>query len=91
MLFKQTAILFQKTNKTTQKSSMPRQKKYSEVSQYDPKIHTKTKGGLGFGMKKNSKDKKYDSSGLQLIDVFRWEVPEHLREAYEEMKKEKNA
>jgi hypothetical protein len=42
-------------------------------------------------MKKNAKDKKYDSSGLQLIDVFRWEVPEHLREAYEEMKKEKNA
>ena len=67
---------------------MPRQKKYSEVSQYDPKIHTKTKGGLGFGMKKNNKEKKYESSGLQLIDVFRWEVPAHLREAYEEMKKE---
>jgi hypothetical protein len=89
MLYKQTAILFRRTNKTTQKNNMPRQKKYSDVSQYDPKIHTKTKGGLGFGMKKNTKnDKKYESSGLQLIDVFRWEVPENLKDAYEEMKKE---
>ena len=40
-------------------------------------------------MKKNTKnDKKYESSGLQLIDVFRWEVPENLKDAYEEMKKE---
>lgn len=63
-------------------------KKYSDVSQYDPKIHTKTKGGLGFGMKKNVQDKKYECSGLHLIDVFNWEVPEHLKEQYEEMKKE---
>ena len=68
---------------------MPKQTKYSDVSQYDPKIHTKTKGGLGFGMKKNANnDKKYESSGLQLVDVFRWEVPENLKDAYEEMKKE---
>ena len=66
---------------------MPRQKKYSDVSQYDPKIHSKTKGGLGFGMKKNSKEKKYESSGLNLIKVFRWEVPEDLKEEYQDFLK----
>jgi len=81
-------MLFRKTNRTTQRKIMPRQKKYSDVSQYDPKIHTKTKGGLGFGMKKNTKEKKYESSGLHLIDVFKWEVPKHLKKAYEEMKLE---
>ena len=34
---------------------MTKSKKYSDHSQYDPKIHTKTKGGLGFGMKKGIK------------------------------------
>jgi len=66
---------------------LPRQKKYSDVSQYDPKIHSKTKGGLGFGMKKNSKEKKYESSGLNLIKVFRWEVPEDLKEEYQDFLK----
>ena len=67
---------------------VPRKTTNKNYTQYDPKIHTKTKGGHGFGMKKNTKAKKYDSSGLHLIDVFRWEVPKHLRKAYEEMKKE---
>jgi hypothetical protein len=70
------------------KTNKKQNKKYSEVSQYNPDIHTKTKGGLGFGMKKNVKSKKYDSSGLHLIDVFKWEVPKHLKKAYLEMKKE---
>jgi len=39
-------------------------------------------------MKKNTKEKKYESSGLHLIDVFKWEVPKHLKKAYEEMKLE---
>jgi hypothetical protein len=58
---------------------MRKRKKYSDVSQYDPKIHTKTKGGLGFGMKKGSKEVKGETSGLHLCKVFGWDVPEHLK------------
>lgn len=58
---------------------MPRRKQYSDVSQYDPKIHTKTKGGLGFGMKKNSKKIDGETSGLHLCKVFGWDIPEHLK------------
>lgn len=58
---------------------MPRRKQYSDVSQYDPKIHTKTKGGLGFGMKKNSKTIDGETSGLHLCKVFGWDIPEHLK------------
>jgi hypothetical protein len=52
---------------------------YSDVSQYDPKIHSKTKGGYGFGMKRGIKDDEYASSGVHLASVFGWEVPESLR------------
>jgi len=67
---------------------LPRKKvKYEDVSQYDPKIHTKTKGGLGFGMKKNFKQTSdFESSGLHLIEVFKWSVPPELKEKYKEFK-----
>ena len=51
---------------------------YQDESQYDPKRHTKTKGGLGFGMKKGVKDLDYENSGVNLASVFGWEVPENL-------------
>ena len=51
---------------------------YKDESQYDPKRHTKTKGGLGFGMKKGVKDLDYENSGVNLASVFGWEVPENL-------------
>ena len=51
---------------------------YKDESQYDPKRHTKTKGGLGFGMKRGVKDLDYENSGVNLASVFGWEVPEHL-------------
>ena len=51
---------------------------YKDESQYDPKRHTKTKGGLGFGMKKGVKDLDYENSGVNLASVFGWEVPEEL-------------
>jgi hypothetical protein len=53
--------------------------KYSEVSQYDPKIHSKTKGGYGFGMRRGIKEDEYAFSGVHLASVFGWEVPENLR------------
>ena len=63
---------------------MPKQRKrikkvqYKDESQYDPKRHIKTKGGLGFGMKKGVKDLDYENSGVNLASVFGWEVPDHL-------------
>jgi len=66
---------------------IPRKTTHKNYTQYDPKIHTKTKGGHGFGMNKGVKTKDYESSGLHLIDVFRWEVPKHLKEEYEKFKK----
>ena len=57
---------------------------YSDTSQYDPKIHTKTKGGYGFGMKKGAKDEQYANSGVHLARVFGWKVPkelQHIKEA----------
>lgn len=75
---------------------MPRQKlptkrvsKYDkEVTTYDPKTMTKTKGGHGFGMKRGHKDvSEWDASGLHLISVFKWSVPDYLKEEYEEFKK----
>lgn len=66
---------------------VPRRTSNKRLDQYNPKIHTKTKGGHGFGMKKGVKEKDYESSGLHLIDVFRWEVPKHLKKEYEKFKK----
>jgi hypothetical protein len=63
---------------------MPKQRKrikkvqYKDESQYNPKIHTKTKGGYGFGMKKGVKNLDYENSGVNLASVFGWEVPEDL-------------
>lgn len=62
---------------------MPKQRKrfrkvMREETQFDPKRHTKTKGGHGFGMKKGAKELKYENSGVNLASVFGWEVPEHL-------------
>jgi len=53
-------------------------KRYEDESHYDPKIHTKTKGGYGFGMKRGAKPLEYENSGVNLARVFGWEVPEHL-------------
>ena len=66
---------------------IPRKKTHKSYTQYDPKIHTKTKGGHGFGMKKGVKEQEWENSGLHLIEVFKWTVPEHLKETYEEFKK----
>lgn len=68
---------------------IPKKTTHKNYTQYDPKIHTKTKGGHGFGMKKGIKETEWESSGLHLIEVFRWEVPNHLKEVYEEFKKAK--
>lgn len=54
-------------------------KKLEDTTQYDPKRHTKTKGGHGFGMKKGAKPLKYEDSGVHLAYVFGWEVPKELQ------------
>jgi len=59
-------------------SRIPRKKNNKMYTQFDPKIHVKTKGGHGFGMKKNIKITDIDNSGVHLASVFGWEVPEHL-------------
>lgn len=46
---------------------------------YNPKIHNKTKGGHGFGMKKNAKVEKYSDSGVHLASIFGWSVPKELQ------------
>ena len=48
--------------KKRKKSSMS---DYKNNSTYDPEIHTKTKGGYGFGMKRNAKELEYESSGVK--------------------------
>jgi hypothetical protein len=49
---------------------------------------TKTKGGHGFGMRRGHKDdNEWDASGLHLIEVFKWSVPESKQDEYEEFKK----
>ncbi len=58
--------------------------KYSDHSQYDPEIHTKTKGGLGFGMKKGIKSSDWENSGGQLAAVFGWDLPPHLQKLKDE-------
>lgn len=55
-------------------------KKYQDESQYDPKIHHRTKGGLGFGMKRGAKTNEGETSGLHLCRVFGWDIPEDLKE-----------
>ena len=63
-------------SKQRKKQSM---QNYKNESTYNPKIHTKTKGGYGFGMKKGSKTLAYENSGVNLASVFGWEVPENLK------------
>ena len=62
-------------------------KNYSSQSHYDPKIHTKTKGGYGFGMKRGAKELEYESSGVNLASVFGWEVPDRLKHIKEAIDK----
>jgi len=62
-------------------------KNYSSQSHYDPKIHSKTKGGYGFGMKRGAKTLAYENSGVNLASVFGWEVPENLKHIKEEIDK----
>ena len=67
-------------------------KKYSDVSQYDPEIHNKTKGGLGFGMKHGVKAELWETSGGQLAEVFGWKLPPHIqqiKDAYIKKKKQR--
>ena len=56
-----------------------RNKDRKEQTTFDPKIHHKTKGGHGFGMKRGVKVDKWENSGAQLAAVFGWELPEHLK------------
>ena len=72
---------------------MPKQRKkqsmqnYKNESTYNPDIHTKTKGGYGFGMKRGAKTLAYENSGVNLASVFGWEVPENLKHIKEEIDK----
>ena len=79
------------THRKKSKTKQPRKKTamqdYKNVSHYDPKIHTKTKGGYGFGMKKGAKEEQYESSGVNLASVFGWEVPDHLKHIKEAIDK----
>ena len=57
---------------------------YKDESTYNPSIHTKTKGGYGFGMKKGARAEQFANSGVHLARVFGWEVPkelQHIKEA----------
>jgi len=46
---------------------------------YNPKIHNKTKGGHGFGMKRGVETELWENHGGQLADVFGWELPPHVQ------------
>ena len=72
---------------------IPRKRTHKTESQYEPKIHTKTKGGHGFGMKKGIKSTDWENCGGQLAEVFGWELPPHLQKLKDEYEKEqkKNA
>jgi hypothetical protein len=81
-----------KQPKRTMKRKTQTRKKYSDTSQYNPEIHNKTKGGLGFGMKKGIKSELWESSGGQLADVFGWTLPPHIqaiKDAYYRNKRKK--
>jgi len=66
---------------------------------YDSRIHNKTKGGHGFGMKRGIKTELWETHGGQLADVFGWKLPPHiqaLKDAYykklrDKKNKKKNA
>ena len=47
-----------------------KEKQESTNSQNDPKIHTMSKSGIGFSMKKGHKEKPGESSGANLKDLF---------------------
>ena len=52
-----------------------KEKQESKYSQFDPKIHTMSKSGIGFSMKKGHKEKPGESSGANLKDLpakWRW-------------------
>ena len=51
---------------------------------YDPKIHIKTKGGLGFHMKRGIKTEEWESHGGQLAEVFGWTLPPHIQKLKDE-------
>lgn len=46
---------------------------------YDPRIHVKTKGGHGFGLKSNYKPTKEELSGKQLAKVFGWDLNDNTK------------
>ena len=47
-----------------------KEKQESKYSQFDPKIHTMSKSGIGFSLKKGHKEKPGESSGANLKDLF---------------------
>ena len=47
-----------------------KEKQESKYSQFGPKIHTMSKSGIGFSMKKGYKAKPGESSGAMLKDLF---------------------
>lgn len=66
-------------NNFKQNRSKHPKKRYQDESHYDPRIHVKTKGGWGFGMKRGAKPIEYENSGINLASLFGWEVPENLK------------
>jgi coproporphyrinogen III oxidase len=57
-----------------------------EYTTFDAKIHVKTPGGHGFGMKRGLKNgDEYSNSGVHLAKVFGWEVPDHLKHILEKI------
>jgi hypothetical protein len=64
-----------KKKKNFKDRSKPRwqQKKEQQeqkYSQFDPKIHSMSKQGIGFGLRKDYKEKPGEASGSNLKDLF---------------------
>ena len=64
-----------KKKKNFKDRSKPRwqQKKEQQeqkYSQFDPKIHSMSKQGIGFGLRKDYKEKPGEASGSKLKDLF---------------------
>lgn len=62
------------------KSQIRKEKLESKYGQFDPEIHTMSKQGIGFHMKKDYKEKPGESSGSQLKQMFdRWTGNDKVR------------
>ena len=47
-----------------------KEKQEQKYSQFDPKIHSMSKQGIGFGLRKDYKEKPGEASGANLKDLF---------------------